>query len=123
VLEFAYETLFSPLGIDVSQNIFFHSKEEQLAIMKDHHKSGWVADPQGINTAGWGLFLKAEDMAKVGQLYLNHGAGNGRQLVSAEWIGESTKAHSHWDEQALSYGYLWWIIDGESYAAMGDAGM
>ena len=81
-----------------------------------------MADPQGINTAGWGLFITPTDMAKIGQLYLNRGAWNCRQLVSAEWIDESTKVHSHWDEHTLSYGYLWWIVDGESYAALGDGG-
>ncbi len=122
VLEFAYENLFSPLGIDVTQNVVFHSKEEQLSIMKDHHESGWVADPQGINTAAWGLFITTADMAKIGQLYLNRGVWNGRQLVSAEWIDESTTGHSRWDK--FLYGYLWWIVDGSehSYAALGDGG-
>ncbi len=123
-LEFAYENLFSPLGIDVTRKVVFQTKEEQLSIMKDYHESGWVADPQGINTAGWGLFITPADMAKIGQLYLNHGAWNGRQLLSAEWIDESTKVHSQWDELNLSYGYLWWIIDENerSYAAIGDGG-
>lgn len=121
-LGFAYENLFSPLGIDIMQNVVFHNKEEQLYIVKNHHESGWVADPQGINTAGWGLFITPADMAKIGQLYLNRGAWNGRQLVSAEWIDESTTEHSRWDK--LLYGYLWWIVDGNehSYAAMGDGG-
>jgi CubicO group peptidase (beta-lactamase class C family) len=123
-LAFAYENLFSSMGIDVNQNVVFHSKEEQLSIMKDRHESGWVSDPQGINTAGWGLFLTPADMARIGQLYLNRGTWNGRQLVSAEWIGESTSEQSHWDELNLSYGYLWWIVDANehSYAAMGDGG-
>lgn len=122
VLGFAYENLFSPLGIDVTQNVVFQTKEEQLSIMKDRHESGWVVDPQGINTAGWGLFITTVDMAKIGQLYLNRGAWNGRQLVSAEWIDESTTGHSRWDK--LLYGYLWWIFDGNerSYAAIGDGG-
>lgn len=122
VLGFASENLFSPLGIDITQNVVFHSKEEQLSIMKDHHESGWVVDPQGINTAGWGLFIKPDDMAKIGQMYLNRGTWNGRQLVSAEWVNESTAVHSHWDK--LLYGYLWWIIDEDehSFAAMGDGG-
>ncbi len=121
-LEFADKNLFSPLGIDITQNVVFHSKEEQLSIVKNHHESGWVADPQGINTAGWGLFITPTDMAKIGQLYLNRGTWNGRQLVSAEWINESTTEHSRWDK--LLYGYLWWIVDGNehSYAAMGDGG-
>ena len=124
VLKFAYENLFSPLGIDITQNVVFQSKEEQLSIMKDHHQCGWVADPKGINTAGWGLFITPADMAKIGQLYLNGGVWEGKQIVSAGWIDESTKQHSYWDERKLSYGYLWWIVDGNehSYAAMGDGG-
>jgi CubicO group peptidase (beta-lactamase class C family) len=103
--------------------VVFQTKEEQLSIMKDYHESGWVADPQGINTAGWGLFLKAADMAKIGQLYLNRGAWDGKQIVSAGWIDESTKEHSRCAEWGnLAYGYFWWIIDEESYAAMGDGG-
>lgn len=122
VLRFTYENLFSPMGINITRNVVFKSKEEQLSIMKDHHESGWVADPKGINTAGWGLFITPVDMVKIGQLYLNRGEWDGRQLVSAEWIDESTKVHSRWDEQNLSYGYLWWIIDKDRYAAMGDGG-
>lgn len=122
VLEFAYENLFKTMGIEVSEEIVFESKEKQLSIMKDYHGSGWVADPQGVNTAGWGLFLKADDMAKIGQLLLNHGVWEGRQIVPAGWIDESTVPHSRWGE--LKYGYLWWIIDeGErSFAALGDGG-
>lgn len=125
VLDFARENLFAPLGIHVDRSIVFHSKQEQLAIMtKESDISGWVADPQGINTAGWGLFLTPVEMAKLGQLYLNCGAWNSKQLISEKWIGESTKAHSRWDELGLKYGYLWWIIDEEerSFAAMGDGG-
>lgn len=122
VLGFANKNLFFPLGIDVTKNVIFHSKEEQLLIIRNYHESGWVADPQGINTAGWGLFITPADMAKIGQLYLNRGAWNGRQLVSSEWIDESTIEHSRWDK--LLYGYLWWIVDKNehSYAAIGDGG-
>lgn len=121
-LSFAQDNLFLPLEIDVSQNIVFHSKEEQLSIIKDYQERGWVSDPQGINTAGWGLFLSTSDIAKIGQLYLNRGSWNGRQLISEEWICESTTEHSRWDE--LLYGYLWWIIDKKehSFAAIGDGG-
>lgn len=122
VLDFAVEYLFSPLGIEVSEHVTFQTKEEQLDIMKHHSSRGWVADPQGINTAGWGLFLSPMDMAKMGQLYLNHGLWNGKQIVPSAWIEESTAAHSHWDK--LVYGYLWWIIDENerSFAALGDGG-
>ncbi|MFB0920311.1 MAG: serine hydrolase [Oscillospiraceae bacterium] len=125
VLDFARENLFAPLGILVDSNVVFQSKEEQIAIMtKENSISGWVADPQGINTAGWGLFLTPMEMAKIGQLYLNRGAWNGEQLISANWIDESTREHSRWDELGLKYGYLWWVISEEerSYAALGDGG-
>ena len=122
VLEFAKANLFAPLGIRVSENIVFASKEEQLTIIKSYHGSGWVADPQGINTAGWGLFLRPGEMAKTGKLLLNRGIWDGRQIVSSEWVDESTAPHSRWGE--LQYGYLWWIIDEEarSFAALGDGG-
>lgn len=125
MLDFARENLFAPLGIQVDRNVVFHSKEEQLAIMtKENNTSGWAADPQGINTAGWGLFLTPTEMAKIGQLYLNRGVWNGKQLVSAQWVEESTREHSRWDELGLKYGYLWWVIEEKehSYAAIGDGG-
>lgn len=125
VLDFARENLFSPMGIRVDRNVVFNTKEEQIAVMtKENNISGWVADPKGINTAGWGLFLTPSEMAKIGQLYLNRGIWNGKQLVSPEWIDESTREQSRWDELGLKYGYLWWVIDEKerSFAALGDGG-
>lgn len=53
----------------------------------------WQESPQGINTGGWGLYLKTEDLAKVGQLILQGGVWNGEQLISSEWIAEATAKH------------------------------
>ncbi len=50
----------------------------------------WEISPQTINTGGWGLRLKTEDMAKFGQLYLQKGNWNGRQLLPKEWVEEAT---------------------------------
>lgn len=50
----------------------------------------WEVDPQGINTGGWGLRVKTEDMARFGQLYLQKGSWNGKQILPAEWIEEAT---------------------------------
>lgn len=121
VFRFAAEHLFLPLGITVKDNIIFHSKEEQMAFNKATDISGWVSDPMGINTAGWGLSLSTMDIAKIGQMYLNSGVWNGKQIVSAKWIQESTKEQSHWKKQNLSYGYLWWVNE-NGYTAMGDGG-
>lgn len=52
----------------------------------------WETDPMGINTGGWGLRLKTEDLAKFGQLYLQKGKWNGKQILPEEWIGEATTA-------------------------------
>lgn len=123
ILDFATEKLFSPLGINVPNNVVIKNKEEHFAVMNDKNTNGWAVDPQGLNTASWGLFLTPVEMAKIGQLYLNNGVWNDKQIVSAEWISESTREHSRcvpWGN--LAYGYLWWFIDRESYAAMGDGG-
>ncbi len=122
ILEFATEQLFSPLGIKVPHHVVLRNEEEHHAVMNDKHTTGWVVDPQGINTASWGLFLTPADMAKLGQLYAEGGLWNGEQIVPAGWIKESTQEQSRWGE--LSYGYLWWIIneDEQIYAALGDGG-
>ena len=124
VFDFASENLFSPMGITVERNLIFHTKEEQMEFNKSSTISGWAADTAGVNTGGWGLTLSPLDMAKIGQLYLNDGLWNGKQIVSAEWIKESTDVHSRWKKQNLNYGYLWWIINEDEHAcaAMGDGG-
>lgn len=123
VFEFASRNLFTPLGITVKNNLRFHSKEEQIAFNKSSDISGWACDPEGTNPGGWGLSLSPLDMANIGQLYLNRGTWNGSQIVSAEWIDESTREHSRFQDINMPYGYLWWVdSDRNGYAAMGDGG-
>lgn len=52
----------------------------------------WDESPQGINCGGWGAFLKTEDMAKIGQFYLQKGKWNGVQLLPEKWIEEASSA-------------------------------
>ena len=122
VLNFAQEYLFSPLGINVPSDIVLYTQEEHIAFVKTSNRGGWVADEAGNNTAGWGLTLTAMDMAKIGQLCLNAGTWNGKQIVPAEWIKDSTSEHSRWKEENMPYGYLWWTGIGNGYAAIGDSG-
>ena len=89
VLEFAQENLFHPLGIQVENNLSFKNKEEQMAFNQSVDISGWVTDAAGTHAAGWGLTLTAMDMAKIGQLYLNGGIWEDRQIISAEWIAKA----------------------------------
>ena len=62
-------------------------------LFKPLHISGieWSETAQGINHGGWGLYLKTEDMAKMGQLFLNGGEWNGKQVVASEWVAEASK--------------------------------
>jgi CubicO group peptidase (beta-lactamase class C family) len=50
----------------------------------------WETDAYGINTGGWGLRLKTEDLAKFGQFYLQKGQWNGKQLLPKKWVEEAT---------------------------------
>jgi CubicO group peptidase (beta-lactamase class C family) len=94
-----------------------------MAVMRDSTMRGWVVDPQGNHMASWGLFLTPREMAKFGMLYLDGGAWEGRQVVPAVWVAESTREHSRClDWGKLPYGYLWWIIGSGSFAALGDGG-
>ena len=54
-------------------------------------KPRWDESPQGINTGGWGLYLKTEDLAKMGQLLLQKGLWNGQQIIPEDWVAEMSK--------------------------------
>ncbi|MDN3680498.1 serine hydrolase [Vibrio tapetis subsp. quintayensis] len=122
VLEFANKNLFEPLNIAVSQNIKIQGRDDYLDFLKKNVSSGWVIDPKGLNTGGWGLTLTARDMVKIGQLYLNKGTWNNKKIVSSKWIKDSVTKHSSLENKA--YGFLWWVIDDVTgtYAAIGDGG-
>lgn len=122
VLDFATQYLFRPLGIKDKMKKVFETKEEQMEFYDSTESNVWVADHMDINASGWGLTLTPMDMAKIGQLYLQHGIWEDKQIVSSTWIKDSTTAYKKWMD--LLYGYLWWIIDEseQAYAAMGDGG-
>ena len=86
VRDFANKHLFKPLGINVSQDITINNKEEYFSFLKNNLVSGTVVDPKGVNTARWGLILTAMDMAKFGQLYLNNGLWQGKEILPSPWI-------------------------------------
>ena len=52
----------------------------------------WETDSKGINTGGWGLRLKTEDIARFGQLFLQKGKWNGRQILPQGWVEEASTA-------------------------------
>ena len=69
----------------------------------------WETCPRGITKGGWGLYLCPEDMAKLGQLYLQKGVWNGVQLVPESWVEASTQKRLDSGEGTFGYGYQLWM--------------
>ncbi len=89
LFDFCKERIFDPMGI---KRVF------------------WESCPQSITKGGWGLFMRIEDMAKMGQLFLQGGKWNGQQIVSRQWVVESTALQIETlDEDNQHYGYQMWI--------------
>lgn len=59
--------------------------------------------------------LSARDAARFGQLFLNDGRWNGRQVIPASWVTDSTSALSRTDRGHMGYGYLWWTLNPEVF--------
>ncbi len=92
LVDYLKPRLFDPLGIDAPK---------------------WDASPEGISLGGYGLYLKTEDIAKFGQLYLQGGKWNGVQLIPSEWVEMATSKQvsngsdpsRDWDQ---GYGFQFW---------------
>ena len=80
----------------------------------------WDTCPRGINTGGWGLSVPTEGLAKFGQLYLQKGQWQGRQILPAAWVAEATSFQIQQpakpgstlqredDDKRQGYGYQFW---------------
>jgi CubicO group peptidase (beta-lactamase class C family) len=92
VLDYLRPRLFGPLGIENPE---------------------WAASPQGNSAGGWGLKIRTEDIAKFGQLYLQRGKWDGKQIVPAAWVEQATSKQvsngsdpqKDWDQ---GYGFQFW---------------
>ena len=87
-LDYAKTNLFTPIGIE---NVL------------------WSADLGGTQKGGFDLQLTPRDMARFGYLYLNDGRWGDRQIVSEEWVHQSTSSLTTLDEET-GYGYQWWTM-------------
>ncbi len=111
VLAYLKPRLFGPLGIEGAD---------------------WEVDPNGINTGGWGLRVRTEDIAKFGQLYLQKGVWNGKRLIAESWITDATSSHilqPTTDEATRGsndwlqgYGYQFWRCRHDAYRGDGAFG-
>ncbi|MDR1644281.1 MAG: beta-lactamase family protein [Tannerellaceae bacterium] len=112
VFEYLQPRLFEPLGISDIQ---------------------WEIDASGNQTGGWGMRIRTEDMARLGQFYLQQGRWQEKQLLSKDWIKEATSVqiyqrdeltldeqlHDNW---AQGYGYQIWRCTDNAYRADGADG-
>jgi CubicO group peptidase (beta-lactamase class C family) len=89
--QFAQQTLAKPLGFSLSQ---------------------WPRDPQGIYFGGNEMLLTPRQMVSIGELYLNDGRVQGRQVVPRTWVETSCapRTTSRWNPDR-HYGYGWWITE------------
>ena len=72
VLDYLIPRLFEPLGIE---------------------EPTWETCPRGINTGGWGLSLRTEAIARFGQMLLQKGQWDGKEIIPEEWLEDATKFH------------------------------
>jgi CubicO group peptidase (beta-lactamase class C family) len=92
VADYLRSRLFEPLGIE---------------------HPPWETSPEGVTIGGYGLSVRTEDIARFGQLYLQKGSWNGRQILPASWVETATARQtangsnpsSDWDQ---GYGYQFW---------------
>ena len=94
------------LGADAGMPLQNFAEAKLFKPMGMSHYAWERADDKGLVSSGWGLRLRAIDMAKLGQLVLSGGRWDGKQIVSQAWMRTMTAPTS-----APWYGYYWWIND------------
>jgi len=91
ITDYAEEHVFGPLGID------------------DYY---WKRTPPGYPDTEGGLYLEAEDLARIGLLYLRDGVWMGQRIVPEEWVVAATARQAETgNAQGWGYGYQWWRLD------------
>jgi len=75
---------------------------------------GWEESVAGINVGGWGMHLQVESLAKFGQLLLQKGEWQGKQLIPADWVEQMMSKQI--DNDQLGYGYQMWMCAHEGTA-------
>jgi CubicO group peptidase (beta-lactamase class C family) len=85
----------------------------------------WQMQPLGAAMTGGSLGLRTQDLWKLGQLYLDHGMWQGRQVLPAAWVRRSIAPHAN-AREGVDYGYLWWLqpfaAGGRTLASFGMSG-
>lgn len=86
---------------------------EKLFVPMGLGTPSWETGPDGCTVGGWGLMLTTEQLAAVGQMMLQGGSWQGKQLLSPDWVKDATSVHitmEHLDEPHIAgYGYQIWV--------------
>jgi len=87
----------------------------------------WDKDHTGVTMGAHGLHLRPRDLAKIGQLALDHGRWQGAQVIDSTWIVMSTQFQTQTDWQTephvYDYGYYWWVLPRrQAFTAWGHGG-
>lgn len=103
--------LLSAIVREVSGQGLMEYLQERLWIPLGIRKIFWETCPEGIEKGGWGLYIRPEDLAKVGQLVLQKGRWKDRQLISEQWIQEATSVQMTTSAKmgGFDYGYQTWV--------------
>ena len=99
LVEYLMPRLFAPLGI---------------------RRTVWEVDPKGNTFGAGGLFLSVTELMRFGQLLLQEGSWNGKQLIPSEYVREASRAQV--ENGAEGYGYLFWRGPYQSFRADGKYG-
>jgi CubicO group peptidase (beta-lactamase class C family) len=118
VLAYAREKLFEPLGIPTEPafepEVDLTDEDAAAAVYEEYWDAAftWPVDPQGLHEGACCIKLRTQDLAAIGQLYLDEGRWGGEQVVPAEWVKQSTMVHVDVNGAGVvGYGYLWWVTE------------
>lgn len=109
-LEYLTPRLFEPLGIE---------------------KPRWDQSQEGNSFGGYGLYIRTEDIAKFGQLYLQNGKWHGKQIVPQEWVEQATRKQVPNDQEGHAkmgddwkqgYGFQFWRCQHNAFRGDGAGG-
>ena len=123
--QYAYDSMVSYMLAAVVQKVtgkkLTEYLQERVFTPMNVTEWAWEESPEGVNTGGWGVHIQPESLAKFGQLILNEGSWEGKQLVPAEWIREMCKKHRETGREV--YGYHIWHCGGHDGAVRADGAL
>jgi len=105
-----------------NQNISQYMQEKIWSPLGMEYNGSWSLDRKknGLEKTFCCLNASAVDFAKIGRLYLNKGNWNGQQIISEQWVNESTKIDT--SNGSLDYYQYNWYVSSEGFEAVGILG-